>query len=268
MFPSADELVEQCGKFRLLDRLLTKLRDKGHKTLVFSQMTKMLDLIESYLEQKGQKVCRIDGSVQWQERKKQMDEFNTNPEYSVFLLSTRAGGLGINLTAADTVIIYDSDWNPHQDMQAMDRCHRHRTDEARARAAPGDRALGGGEDAVEGEQQARAGEARHHQGQLSPGDWQRGGRRRQAPEGFRRGVSTDELIALLKGDVSDSDGLAQSADISEADLEMIMDRRDLLGQRAQPARWARLGRGGGSQRYVAAGEREQGLEGEPRMASV
>ena len=124
MFPSAEELVEQCGKFRLLDRLLTKLKERGHKTLIFSQMTRMLDLIESYHEQKGRKVCRIDGSVPWQERKKQMDLFNTDPDYCVFLLSTRAGGLGINLTAADTVIIYDSDWNPHQDMQAMDRCHR------------------------------------------------------------------------------------------------------------------------------------------------
>ena len=230
MFPSADELVEQCGKFRLLDRLLTKLRDKGHKTLIFSQMTKMLDLIESYLEQKGQKVCRIDGSVQWQERKKQMDEFNTNPEYGVFLLSTRAGGLGINLTAADTVIIYDSDWNPHQDMQAMDRCHRigqtkpvHVLRLATAHS-------------VEGKMLSRAnsklaleklvitkGNFRQEIGKEA----EDGGKRPKASGG---GVSTDELIALLKGDVSDSDGLAQSADISDADLEMIMDRRDLLGQ--------------------------------------
>ena len=102
---------------------MTKLRAKGHKVLIFSQMTRMLDLIESFFEQKqgGFKICRIDGSVQWQDRKIQMDLFNTDPEYGVFLLSTRAGGLGINLTAADTVIIYDSDWNPHQDMQAMDR---------------------------------------------------------------------------------------------------------------------------------------------------
>ena len=124
MFPSAAELVEQCGKFRLLDRIMKKLRQRGHKTLIFSQMTKMLDLIESYFEQQGSRVCRIDGSVAWQERKEQMDAFNTDPSVDIFLLSTRAGGLGINLTAADTVIIYDSDWNPHQDMQAMDRCHR------------------------------------------------------------------------------------------------------------------------------------------------
>jgi ATP-dependent DNA helicase len=82
-----------------------------------AQMTRMLDLLHSYLEQKGHTACRIDGSVSWQERQQAMESFNTDPNTFVFLLSTRAGGLGINLTAADTVIIYDSDWNPHQDLQ-------------------------------------------------------------------------------------------------------------------------------------------------------
>jgi ATP-dependent DNA helicase len=81
-------------------------------------MTKMLDLIESYLEQRGFKACRIDGSIPWQTRQANITDFNSNdPDTWVFLLSTRAGGLGINLTAADTVIIYDSDWNPQQDLQ-------------------------------------------------------------------------------------------------------------------------------------------------------
>ena len=80
-------------------------------------MTKMLDLLDAYLEGEGHKSCRIDGSVSWQDRQEAIRAFNTDPEVFVFLLSTRAGGLGINLTAADTVIIYDSDWNPHQDMQ-------------------------------------------------------------------------------------------------------------------------------------------------------
>jgi ATP-dependent DNA helicase len=87
-------------------------------------MTKMLDLIESYLDQRGERACRIDGSIPWQERQANIRDFNSDASTWLFLLSTRAGGLGINLTAADTVIIYDSDWNPHQDLQAMDRCHR------------------------------------------------------------------------------------------------------------------------------------------------
>ena len=84
------------------------------------QMTKMLDLIESYLEQRGERACRIDGSIPWQERQANIRDFNADHSTWLFLLSTRAGGLGINLTAADTVIIYDSDWNPHQDLQARD----------------------------------------------------------------------------------------------------------------------------------------------------
>ena len=83
----------------------------------------MLDLLESFFEQKGTRVCRIDGSVKQEQRRDAIDAFNKDPNVDIFLLSTRAGGLGINLTAADTVIIYDSDWNPHADMQAMDRVH-------------------------------------------------------------------------------------------------------------------------------------------------
>ncbi len=80
-------------------------------------MTKMLDLLDAYLEGEGHQTCRIDGSVSWQDRQQAIRSFNTDPNVFIFLLSTRAGGLGINLTSADTVIIYDSDWNPHQDMQ-------------------------------------------------------------------------------------------------------------------------------------------------------
>lgn len=81
----------------------------------------MLDLIDSYLSQTGHQACRIDGSVNYEARQEAIDLFNTDPDTWVFLLSTRAGGLGINLTAADTVIIYDSDWNPHQDLQVRHR---------------------------------------------------------------------------------------------------------------------------------------------------
>lgn len=124
MYPPADQLVAECGKMRLLDRLLNKLIPNGHKVLIFSQMTSMLDLLDAYFDEKKIGCCRIDGSISWQERQASMKKFNTDPNFKVFLLSTRAGGLGINLTAADTCIIYDSDWNPHQDLQAMDRCHR------------------------------------------------------------------------------------------------------------------------------------------------
>ncbi len=86
------------------------------------QMTKMLDLLDAYLEGEGHQTCRIDGSVSWQDRQEAIRSFNTDPNVFIFLLSTRAGGLGINLTSADTVIIYDSDWNPHQDMQVPTCC--------------------------------------------------------------------------------------------------------------------------------------------------
>jgi hypothetical protein len=88
-------------------------------------MTKVLDLLEHYLDQMGHRSCRIDGAVSWQERQAAMKQFNApDSDTFVFLLSTRAGGLGINLTAADTVIIYDSDWNPHNDMQVRKRRER------------------------------------------------------------------------------------------------------------------------------------------------
>eukprot|EP00293_Proteomonas_sulcata_P010742 CAMPEP_0184305160 /NCGR_PEP_ID=MMETSP1049-20130417/14502_1 /TAXON_ID=77928 /ORGANISM="Proteomonas sulcata, Strain CCMP704" /LENGTH=220 /DNA_ID=CAMNT_0026617161 /DNA_START=30 /DNA_END=692 /DNA_ORIENTATION=+ len=84
----------------------------------------MMDLLEDYLQLRGYPWARIDGTVHWQERQEEMDNFNNDDNAFVFLLSTRAGGLGINLVSADTVLIYDSDFNPQQDLQAQDRCHR------------------------------------------------------------------------------------------------------------------------------------------------
>jgi ATP-dependent DNA helicase len=131
LFVTNEALVQASGKLALLDKMMRSLQRDGHKVLIFSQMTTMLDILEDYLimrakttGDKNRRYCRIDGSVAWQDRQKAMDDFNERPEYTTFLLSTRAGGLGINLIAADTVIIFDSDWNPHQDNQAMDRCHR------------------------------------------------------------------------------------------------------------------------------------------------
>ncbi|KRY35153.1 Chromodomain-helicase-DNA-binding protein 3 [Trichinella spiralis] len=118
-------LVKSCGKLILLQKMLRMLKEGGHRVLIFSQMTKMLDLIEDFLEYEGYKYERIDGSVTGSLRQDAIDRFNApNAPQFVFLLSTRAGGLGINLATADTVIIYDSDWNPHNDIQAFSRAHR------------------------------------------------------------------------------------------------------------------------------------------------
>merc|ERR1719394_1818258 len=105
--------------------MLKKLKDEGHRVLIFSQMTKMLDLLEDFLDGEGYKYERIDGGITGSLRQDAIDRFNADgAEQFVFLLSTRAGGLGINLYTADTVIIYDSDWNPHNDIQALSRAHR------------------------------------------------------------------------------------------------------------------------------------------------
>eukprot|EP01134_Creolimax_fragrantissima_P004777 CFRG4777T1 len=119
-----EDLVLSSGKLMLLDRLLPALRERGHRTLIFSQMTSMLDILQDYCYLRDIGFCRLDGSTSQAEREEQITNFREDMDKSVFLLSTRAGGLGINLVSADTVIIYDSDWNPQVDLQAMDRCHR------------------------------------------------------------------------------------------------------------------------------------------------
>ncbi|ORY86770.1 SNF2 family N-terminal domain-domain-containing protein [Protomyces lactucae-debilis] len=120
-----DKLCTASGKMMLLKRLLTALLEKNHKVLIFSQFTTMLDIIEVWLEDMMDlKVCRIDGNVDQESRREQIAAFNEREDHKVFLLSTRAGGLGINLVSADTVILFDSDFNPQNDLQAMDRAHR------------------------------------------------------------------------------------------------------------------------------------------------
>ncbi|XP_034016012.1 chromodomain-helicase-DNA-binding protein 4-like isoform X2 [Thalassophryne amazonica] len=118
-------LTKAAGKLLLLQKMMRKLKEGGHRVLVFSQMTKMLDLLEDFLENEGYKYERIDGSITGGMRQEAIDRFNApGAQQFAFLLSTRAGGLGINLATADTVIIYDSDWNPHNDIQAFSRAHR------------------------------------------------------------------------------------------------------------------------------------------------
>ena len=118
-------LVTSSGKLMLLDQLLTKLKRDGHRVLIFSQMVKMLDILGDYLDYRGHEYQRLDGTIAAGPRRIAIDHFNA-PESTdfCFLLSTRAGGLGINLMTADTVIIFDSDWNPQADLQAMARAHR------------------------------------------------------------------------------------------------------------------------------------------------
>jgi len=119
-----EELIKVSGKLQLLDRVLDKFQKEGHKVLIFSQMTKMLDILEDYMAFRNYKCCRLDGSTAQVDRQQSIEEFAKKDDIFCFLLSTRAGGLGINLTAADTVIFYDNDWNPQVDLQAQDRCHR------------------------------------------------------------------------------------------------------------------------------------------------
>ncbi|GAB5030226.1 chd3-type chromatin-remodeling factor pickle-like [Nannochloropsis oceanica] len=137
----AQALLTCSGKLELLDRMLLRLKEGGHRVLLFSQMTTMLDLLEEHLMNRGWRYQRLDGSTKTSDRQARIDAYNRvskaggaggraggggreEDEYFIFLLSTRAGGLGINLTSADTVIIYDLDWNPHNDLQALARAHR------------------------------------------------------------------------------------------------------------------------------------------------
>ena len=123
--PLGEHLVENCGKMVLLDKLLKRLRERGHRVLLFTQMTRILDLMEDYLVMRRFPYCRIDGNTSYEMREDYIETYNApNSEKFIFLLSTRAGGLGINLQTADVVILYDSDWNPQADLQAQDRAHR------------------------------------------------------------------------------------------------------------------------------------------------
>jgi len=123
-FPDKRLLQYDCGKLQRLDLLLRELQAGGHRALIFTQMTKVLDILEQFLNIHGHRYLRLDGSTKVEQRQVLTDRFNNDPRILVFILSTRSGGLGINLTGADTVIFYDLDWNPAMDKQCQDRCHR------------------------------------------------------------------------------------------------------------------------------------------------
>ncbi|CAK5279848.1 unnamed protein product [Mycena citricolor] len=119
-----EKIIRTSGKIELLSRILPKLFATGHRVLVFFQMTKAMDIMADFLGMMQWKFLRLDGGTKTEERANFVQLFNGSEEYKVFILSTRAGGLGLNLQTADTVIIFDSDWNPHADLQAQDRAHR------------------------------------------------------------------------------------------------------------------------------------------------
>ncbi|RXW13423.1 hypothetical protein EST38_g12430, partial [Candolleomyces aberdarensis] len=124
-YTTDEHLVYNSGKMVILDKLLKRMKEKGSRVLIFSQMSRVLDILEDYCLFRGYKYCRIDGGTAHEDRIAAIDEYNKDgSEKFIFLLTTRAGGLGINLTTADVVVLYDSDWNPQADLQAMDRAHR------------------------------------------------------------------------------------------------------------------------------------------------
>lgn len=124
-YTTDEHLVFNAGKMVVLDKLLKRLQKQGSRVLIFSQMSRLLDILEDYCVFRQYQYCRIDGGTAHEDRISAIDEYNKpGSEKFVFLLTTRAGGLGINLTTADTVVLYDSDWNPQADLQAMDRAHR------------------------------------------------------------------------------------------------------------------------------------------------
>nr|AAP92713.1 Swi2/Snf2-related protein DDM1 [Arabidopsis arenosa] len=216
LYPPVEEIVGQCGKFRLLERLLVRLFANNHKVLIFSQWTKLLDIMDYYFSEKGFEVCRIDGQVKLDERRRQIKDFSDEKSScSIFLLSTRAGGLGINLTAADTCILYDSDWNPQMDLQAMDRCHRigqtkpvhvYRLSTAQS---------------VETRVLKRAySKLKLEHVVIGKGQFHQERAKSSTP------LEEEDILALLKEDETAEDKLIQT-DISDADLDRLLDRSDL-----------------------------------------
>ncbi|RJE23628.1 complex ATPase [Aspergillus sclerotialis] len=124
-YTTDEHLIFNAGKMVILDKLLVRMKNQGSRVLIFSQMSRVLDILEDYCVFRDYNYCRIDGTTSHEDRIASIDEYNKpGSDKFIFLLTTRAGGLGINLTSADIVVLYDSDWNPQADLQAMDRAHR------------------------------------------------------------------------------------------------------------------------------------------------
>ncbi|KAG5488945.1 hypothetical protein JIQ42_00564 [Leishmania sp. Namibia] len=123
-FPDKRLLIHDCGKLQFLEAALKEMRHNGHRVLIFTQFVHMLNILERFLALIGVTYTRLDGSTKAELRQQYVNRFNADPRITCMILSTRSGGIGLNLTGADTVIFYDSDWNPTMDLQAQDRCHR------------------------------------------------------------------------------------------------------------------------------------------------
>lgn len=218
-----ENIVKNSGKLQVLDQMLKELKRKGHKVLIFSQMTNVLDILEDYLLMREYSYCRLDGRTKLTDRVDQMEKFNKvsagsssandDDNIFVFMLSTRAGGLGINLIAADTVIFYDSDWNPQQDNQAMDRCHRigQKNEIIVYRLVT--------ENSFEDRMTQRAFEKR----KLERVVIQRGGFKQRETPAENAKLTNSELELLLKDDVEIRAGV-ESGGISSDELNQILDR--------------------------------------------
>ncbi|CAF91219.1 unnamed protein product, partial [Tetraodon nigroviridis] len=218
-----EQLVQSSGKFLILDRMLPALKRRGHKVLIFSQMTSILDILMDYCFLRGFQYSRLDGSMTFADREENITKFSKDPQVFLFLLSTRAGGLGINLTAADTVIIFDSDWNPQADLQAQDRCHRigqtkpvvvyrlvtaNTIDQKILERASNKRKL---EQMVIHKNKFKGGKSELNQS--------------------KGGIDLNELMELLKTRRSECEmTVSKGKVISDKDLEILLDRTDLLGE--------------------------------------
>jgi len=220
------------GKFAFLERLLPKLKAAGHKVLIFSQMTELLNLLEDFLHDiMGYNTFRIDGSVALNERQSQIEAFNAEPcgknDLFIFMLSTRAGGLGINLASADTCIIFDSDWNPQQDSQAQDRCHRI----GQTRPVIAYRLLTSGSVEIDMMEKQIA-KKKLERMAITGGDFKRAGMRSDP------NFSVDNLRQLLSDDVNMAQRLIKSSQdgvdafdqpqISDHELNLILDRERIF----------------------------------------
>ncbi|KAM9804089.1 lymphoid-specific helicase [Neosynchiropus ocellatus] len=233
-FKIDEQLVQSSGKLLILDRLLPELKKRGHKVLIFSQMTSILDILMDYCFLRGYQYSRLDGSMSYADRDENMTKFSKDPEVFLFLLSTRAGGLGINLTVADTVIIFDSDWNPQADLQAQDRCHRigqtkpvvvyrlvtaNTVDQKILERASAKRKL---EQMVIHKNKFKGARAELNQAKSC--------------------IDLDELMDLLKARDSEREVKASKGKvISDKDLDVLLDRSDLLDKERGRTRKGKVG---------------------------
>nr|CAH0110344.1 unnamed protein product [Daphnia galeata] len=214
-----EDMVKDSGKLAVLDIMLTRLIKDGHKVLIFSTFTMMLDVLADYLSMRNMKFCRLDGRMNLEERAVDMDTFRNDPHTAVFLISTRAGGLGITLTSADTVIIYDSDWNPQCDLQAQDRCHRI----GQTKPVVVYRLVSS--DTIDQRIIERAGAKR----KLEKLVIQKGKFKSGLQAGNSLGITANEMIELLKTRDHNGEYRGVSGQVfSEEEMDALMDRSDLV----------------------------------------